>query len=146
MVGVRSFLFFPFSLSPPCPTKNSIAGNRTRGTNVKGLYVTNYTTMDVYYIACVFSSFPFSLLSLPPPNVPPLPDALLFVPISVIHCGVVGNIQAFHVCAPGSIPGDGVFLSSPPPFYLITPSFPYLWIPTIAQLVERRTVVVNRFP
>ena len=27
-----------------------------------------------------------------------------------IHCGVVGNIQAFHVCAPGSIPGDGVFL------------------------------------
>ena len=29
----------------------------------------------------------------------------------VIHCGVVGNIQAFHVCAPGSIPGDGVFLS-----------------------------------
>ena len=27
----------------------------------------------------------------------------------VIHCGVVGNIQAFHVCAPGSIPGDGVF-------------------------------------
>ena len=29
--------------------------------------------------------------------------------ISVIHCGVVGNIQAFHVCAPGSIPGDGIF-------------------------------------
>ena len=29
--------------------------------------------------------------------------------ISVIHCGVVGNIQAFHVCAPGSIPGDGTF-------------------------------------
>ena len=27
----------------------------------------------------------------------------------VIHCGVVGNIQASHVCAPGSIPGDGVF-------------------------------------
>ena len=27
-----------------------------------------------------------------------------------IHCGVVGNIQAFHVCAPGSIPGDGVFI------------------------------------
>ena len=26
--------------------KNSIAGNRTRGTNVRGLYVTNYTTMD----------------------------------------------------------------------------------------------------
>ena len=31
-------------------------------------------------------------------------------PISLdVHCGVVGNIQAFHVCAPGSIPGDGVF-------------------------------------
>ena len=29
--------------------------------------------------------------------------------VSVIHCGVVGNIQAFHVCAPGSIPGDGIF-------------------------------------
>ena len=29
--------------------------------------------------------------------------------ITVIHCGVVGNIQASHVCAPGSIPGDGVF-------------------------------------
>ena len=28
---------------------------------------------------------------------------------SVIHCGVVGNMQASHVCAPGSIPGDGVF-------------------------------------
>ena len=28
-----------------------------------------------------------------------------------VHCGVVGNIQAFHVCAPGSIPGDGVFLT-----------------------------------
>ena len=27
----------------------------------------------------------------------------------VIHYGVVGNIQASHVCAPGSIPGDGVF-------------------------------------
>ena len=27
-----------------------------------------------------------------------------------IHCGVVGNMQASHVCAPGSIPGDGVFL------------------------------------
>ena len=27
-----------------------------------------------------------------------------------IHYGVVGNIQASHVCAPGSIPGDGVFL------------------------------------
>ena len=26
--------------------KNSIAGNRTRGANVKGLNVTNYTTMD----------------------------------------------------------------------------------------------------
>ena len=26
-----------------------------------------------------------------------------------IHCGVVGNIQASHVCAPGSIPGDGAF-------------------------------------
>ena len=26
-----------------------------------------------------------------------------------IHCGVVGNMQASHVCAPGSIPGDGVF-------------------------------------
>ena len=29
----------------------------------------------------------------------------------VIHCGVVGNIQASHVCAPGSIPGDGVFFN-----------------------------------
>ena len=28
-----------------------------------------------------------------------------------IHCGVVGNMQASHVCAPGSIPGDGVFFS-----------------------------------
>ena len=28
-----------------------------------------------------------------------------------VHRGVVGNIQAFHVCAPGSIPGDGVFLT-----------------------------------
>ena len=27
----------------------------------------------------------------------------------MIYCGVVGNIQAFHVCAPGSIPGDGTF-------------------------------------
>ena len=26
-----------------------------------------------------------------------------------VHCGVVGNIQAFHVCAPGSIPGNGIF-------------------------------------
>ena len=30
--------------------------------------------------------------------------------VNIIHCGVVGNIQASHVCAPGSIPGDGVFL------------------------------------
>ena len=29
--------------------------------------------------------------------------------VIAIHCGVVGNIQAFHVCAPGSIPGDGTF-------------------------------------
>ena len=35
---------------------------------------------------------------------------LLFPLYSTIHCGVVGNIQAFHVCAPGSIPGDGVFI------------------------------------
>ena len=27
----------------------------------------------------------------------------------VIHCGVVGNMQASHVCAPGSIPGNGTF-------------------------------------
>ena len=27
-----------------------------------------------------------------------------------IHCGVVGNMQASHVCAPGSIPGNGTFL------------------------------------
>ena len=26
-----------------------------------------------------------------------------------IHYGVVGNMQASHVCAPGSIPGDGTF-------------------------------------
>ena len=38
------------------------------------------------------------------------PDAPPSTHISEIHCGVVGNIQAFHVCAPGSIPGDGVFL------------------------------------
>ncbi len=30
--------------------------------------------------------------------------------IYVIHCGVVGNMQASHVCAPGSIPGNGTFL------------------------------------
>ena len=29
-----------------------------------------------------------------------------------VHCGVVGNIQAFHVCAPGSIPGNGIFSQS----------------------------------
>ena len=39
-----------------------------------------------------------------------LPDVFTLTFIFVIHCGVVGNIQAFHVCAPGSIPGDGVFL------------------------------------
>ena len=104
-----------------------------------------------------------------------------------IHCGVVGNIQAFHVCAPGSIPGDGIFLyfystaihththtythtcifMSPDIcvsiymcvsvciyiyacvfviFSLCFSFFSFLWIPTIAQLVERRTVVVYRFP
>ena len=26
-----------------------------------------------------------------------------------IHYGVVGNMQASHVCAPGSIPGNGTF-------------------------------------
>ena len=41
-----------FSFSLPFPSyykkrqKNSIAGNRTRGANVRGLHVTNYTTMD----------------------------------------------------------------------------------------------------
>ena len=59
---------------------------------------------------------------------------------SVIHCGVVGNIQAFHVCAPGSIPGDGVFLSASSLFIYSIPTFLLYWIPTIAQLVERRTV------
>ena len=34
-----------------------------------------------------------------------------FVYYTDVHCGVVGNIQAFHVCAPGSIPGDGVFIA-----------------------------------
>ena len=33
--------------------------------------------------------------------------------VYVIHCGVVGNMQASHVCAPGSIPGNGTFLSTP---------------------------------
>ena len=32
--------------------------------------------------------------------------------VYVIHCGVVGNMQASHVCAPGSIPGNGTFLST----------------------------------
>ena len=30
----------------------------------------------------------------------------------IIHCGVVGNMQASHVCAPGSIPGNGTFYST----------------------------------
>ena len=30
---------------------------------------------------------------------------------STVHCGVVGNMQASHVCAPGSIPGDGILYS-----------------------------------
>ena len=80
----------------------------------------------------------------PPPNVPPLPDALLFVPISVIHCGVVGNIQAFHVCAPGSIPGDGVFCRARGEREKGKKRKERT--PTIAQLVERRTVVENRIP
>ena len=64
----------------------------------------------------------------------------------VIHCGVVGNIQAFHVCAPGSSPGDGVFIFTRPYADLLYPTVPLYWIPTIAQLVERRTVVYHRFP
>ena len=63
-----------------------------------------------------------------------------------VHCGVVGNIQAFHVCAPGSIPGDGVFIFTRPYANLLYPTVPLYWIPTIAQLVERRTVVYHRFP
>ena len=71
----------------------------------------------------------------------------LFPFILVVHRGVVGNIQAFHVCAPGSIPGDGVFSTSFfVPYAVIYLFLPFIWIPTIAQLVERRTVVVNRFP
>ena len=35
-----------------------------------------------------------------------------------VHRGVVGNIQAFHVCAPGSIPGDGVFFPCPSFFFI----------------------------
>ena len=72
---------------------------------------------------------------------------LLILPLySAIHCGVVGNIQAFHVCAPGSIPGDGVFIFTRPYADLLYPTVPLYWIPTIAQLVERRTVVYHRFP
>ena len=41
-------LFFPFFTF--YSVKSSITGNRTRGTNVKGLYVTNYTTMDNWNI------------------------------------------------------------------------------------------------
>ena len=40
----------PHSYSYSPWKKGSIAGNRTRGTNVRGLYVTNYTTMDNYHI------------------------------------------------------------------------------------------------
>ena len=47
------FSFFLYSTLLPllfyC-VKSSITGNRTRGTNVRGLYVTNYTTMDNYHI------------------------------------------------------------------------------------------------
>ena len=39
--------------------KDSIAGNRTRGTNVRGLYVTNYTTMDNYSFITLFYFFTF---------------------------------------------------------------------------------------
>ena len=75
-----------------------------------------------------------------------LPDVFFFPFIFVIHCGVVGNIQAFHVCAPGSIPGDGVFFV-PLSVVLLMLTFLFFYsIPTIAQLVERRTVVGNRFP
>ena len=43
---------FLLLITLPSFSKNSIAGNRTRGTNVRGLHVTNYTTMDsyIYYI------------------------------------------------------------------------------------------------
>ena len=76
-----------------------------------------------------------------------LPDVYHSPSFPVVHCGVVGNIQAFHVCAPGSIPGDGVFLLvSCLSVSLMCFLFLFVWIPTIAQLVERRTVVGNRFP
>ena len=61
-----------------------------------------------------------------------------------IHCGVVGNIQAFHVCAPGSIPGDGVFCRARGEREKGKKRKERT--PTIAQLVERRTVVENRIP
>ena len=43
---------FLLLITLPSFSKNSIAGNRTRGANVRGLHVTNYTTMDsyIYYI------------------------------------------------------------------------------------------------
>ena len=75
-----------------------------------------------------------------------LPDVFTLTFIFVIHCGVVGNIQAFHVCAPGSIPGDGVFFVLPLCALLMTTFLFFYSIPTIAQLVERRTVVYHRFP
>ena len=50
------FLFFTFY-----SVKSSITGNRTRGTNVRGLYVTNYTIMDFFFITFIFFSFYYYL-------------------------------------------------------------------------------------
>ena len=60
MVGVHSILILCPIILSLCSfkIKNSIAGNRTRGANVKGLNVTNYTTMD--YITILKRLYSFS--------------------------------------------------------------------------------------
>ena len=47
-------ILIPFLILFHLSTKNSIAGNRTRGANVRGLHVTNYTTMDYITISTYF--------------------------------------------------------------------------------------------
>ena len=64
----------------------------------------------------------------------------------VIHCGVVGNIQAFHVCAPGSIPGDGVFYFCLSHADLLIPFFSFLLDTDHSSVGRAEDCSVIRFP
>ena len=131
--------FSSLSISPLTKQKNSIAGNRTRGANVRGLHVTNYTTMDCYTIIPQYIPMPTITVrdcthtttltrSMPTRYMPLYPTYILLLLLlyrEVSWCSWLSH--HFHVVrVPGSNPGGTIFILHNQSYTILFISYIYI--------------------